>query len=103
VKQFDIVENPNKSTRTQYPFIVILQHDRLADYSGVIVAPLHPASLAFEKTRLHPIIRLQNRSFVLITEQMAAIPRILLRHAVGSAADQRYEIIAALDLLFTGI
>jgi hypothetical protein len=36
-------------------------------------------------------------------EELAAVPRQTLGRAVGSAESQRYDIIAALDLLFTGI
>ncbi len=102
MKQFDIVANPNKATRAQYPFLVVLQHDRLAEYSGVVVAPLHPISPTFVKTRLHPFIQFENKSFVIITEEMAAIPRVLLGRVLGSAADHRYAIIGAIDLVFTG-
>jgi hypothetical protein len=36
-------------------------------------------------------------------EELAAIPRNSLDRVVGSAESERYHLIAALDLLFTGI
>jgi hypothetical protein len=36
-------------------------------------------------------------------EHLAAMPRIGFGKPVGSAEPQRYEIVAAIDLLFTGI
>ena len=102
MKQFDIIQNPNRSSRTRYPFLVVLQHDRLSDYSGVVVAPLHPAVPPFEKTRLHPLITFEGTDYALITEELAAIPRAQFGRSVGSAAEQRYAIISAIDLVFTG-
>jgi hypothetical protein len=40
---------------------------------------------------------------VALIEQLAAVPLSVLGGHVGSAETQRYEMIAALDLLFTGI
>jgi hypothetical protein len=34
---------------------------------------------------------------------LAAVPRTVFGKTVGSAEPQRYEIVAALDLLFTGV
>jgi hypothetical protein len=38
-----------------------------------------------------------------MVEELAAVHRRTLGRTVGSAELQRYELIAALDLLFTGI
>jgi toxin CcdB len=102
VKQFDIIENPNRSSRSRYPFLLVLQHDRLSEYSGVVVAPLYPSSPSFEKTRLHPVIAFGGADYALITEELAAVQRSRLGPVIGSAAEYRYAIIGAIDLVFTG-
>jgi toxin CcdB len=39
----------------------------------------------------------------LLTIDLAGVPRTSLGEPVGSAADRRHDILAALDFLFTGI
>lgn len=103
VQQFDIVENLNPVTRGRYPLVVILQHDRVSTFSALVVAPLTEASPALSATRLHPSIQIDSRNLVVIAEELAAVHRRTLGRVIGSAESNRYDIIAALDLLFTGI
>ena len=102
-QQFDLVENLNPTGRGQYPYLVVLQHDRVSAAGSVIVAPLTLATPALSRTRLHPLLAVSNRQYVVLTEELAAIPRQTLGRVVGSAEAHRYYIVAALDLLFTGI
>ena len=101
--QFDIVENPNVRTRKEYPFVIVLQSDRSGLFSTVIVAPLAPATPVFERSRIHPIVAINGRRHVVFTERLAAIPMSGLGTIAGNGAESRYEITAALDMLFTGI
>jgi hypothetical protein len=103
VRQYDIVENTNPLTRSRYPFLVVLQHDRVATAATVIVAPLTAISSALAKSRLHPPIAVAGRLFLIVTEELAAAHRRSLGRVVASAESERYVIIAALDLCFTGI
>jgi hypothetical protein len=41
--------------------------------------------------------------YVVVTEELAAVRKNVLGRTVASADTHRYNIIAALDLLFTGI
>jgi hypothetical protein len=52
---------------------------------------------------LHPTIELAGRRYVILTEDLGSLPRHQLGRVVGSATSREYEIIAALDVLFTGI
>jgi hypothetical protein len=54
-------------------------------------------------TRLHPSVDVSGRGFIVLVEELAAVARRTLGGVIGSAEASRYEIIAALDLLFTGI
>jgi toxin CcdB len=101
--QFDIVGNLNPASRAQYPYIVILQHDRMASIRSVIAAPLVEWTSALASSRIHPSITVNGRRYVALIEELAAVPQPAFGERVGSAEAQRYEIIAALDLLFTGI
>ena len=101
--QFDIVANPNARTRRDFPFLIILQSDRAASLSTVIAAPLALAGAAFKRSRIHPVIDVVGNRYLIFTERLAAIPTSSLGEPVSTAAESRYEIIAALDMLFTGI
>jgi toxin CcdB len=101
--QFDILENLNPATRSRYPYVLILQHDRMAFIRSVIAAPFVEWTGALFGSRIHPSAEINGRKFVALIEELAAIPASILGERVGSAESQRYEIIAALDLLFTGI
>jgi mRNA-degrading endonuclease toxin of MazEF toxin-antitoxin module len=103
VQQFDIVENLNPVTRNRFPLAVVLQHDRVSTFSALVVAPLTAASPVLLGTRLHPMVDLSGRQFVVLVEELAAVARRTLGRVVGSAEPNRYAIVAALDLLFTGI
>jgi toxin CcdB len=103
VQQFDVLENLNPLTRRRYPFAVILQHDWVSTFALLVVAPLTPASPALTSTRLHPSVNVDGRDYIVLVEELAGVQRKMLGRAVGSAEPDRYAIIAAIDLLFTGI
>jgi toxin CcdB len=103
VKQFDIVENTNPLTRSRYPFAVVLQHDRVSSDVTLIAAPLTAAATALASSRLHPRITVEGRAFLVLTEELAAVHRRSFGRVVASAEAERYAIIAAIDLCFTGI
>jgi toxin CcdB len=102
-RQFDIVENLNLARRGQYPFLIVLQHDRVAALQSVIAAPLVEATAGLAKSRLHPSIAVAGRAYVIVSEELAAVRLNALGRVITSAESIRYEIVAALDLLFTGI
>ena len=101
--QFDTVENLNPITRRRFPLAIVLQNDRISAFSVVVVAPLTDATQGLTSTRLHPQIRVGGRSLVVVIEELAAVRVATLGRVVGSAEAHRYAIVAAIDLLFTGI
>jgi toxin CcdB len=52
---------------------------------------------------VNPRISVGGVEYILLTQLLAAIPVATLGPPVGSASSQREAIVAALDLLFTGI
>jgi toxin CcdB len=102
-RRFDIVENPNRNGRDLYPFLLVLQHDRVTSIQSVVVAPLVAIPREKASSRLHPAIELEGQRYAVLTEDLGSLPRTRLNRVVGSAEAQHYEIIAALDMLFTGI
>ena len=102
-RQFDIVENRNASTRRTYPFLIVLQSDRASSFNSLIVAPLIKSSGPLDHSRIHPAIEIAKVRYAVLSERLAAVQATTLGPVVGSAEDHRYEIVAALDMLFTGI
>jgi CcdB protein len=103
VKQFDIVENLNPLTRRRFPLAVVLQHDRVSTPAVVVPAPLTTWTSDLASSRLHPSLPVGDGRFVILIEELAGVQRATLGRVVGSAAAERYGIVAAIDLLFTGI
>ena len=103
MQQFDIVENLNPISRSRYPFAILLQHSRVSSTGTLVAAPLTMSNTALARTRLHPAVRVNGRLHVVLIEEPAAVQRRLLGRVVDWAEPNRYALIAALDLLFTGI
>jgi hypothetical protein len=103
VRQFDVVENLNPAVRGRFPFVVVLQHDRIYGLSTVIVAPLTLASPVVPLDRLRPEVRVNGQRYRVLVEQLAAVHQRILGRTVGSLEEDRYSIIRAIDLVFTGI
>lgn len=103
VEQYDIVENRDRESRGAYPYLIILQHNRAETVRTIVAAPLAPFSSALSASRMHPSINVRGERYLALVEQLAAVQRRTLGHAIGSAKAHQYEITAALDMLFTGI
>jgi toxin CcdB len=86
-----------------YPYVIVLQHDRVSSFATIVVAPLVRATSVQGQTRLHPSIDVDGVTYAMFVEDLAAVPRCTLGRVVGSAETNRYEILAAIDMLFTGI
>jgi toxin CcdB len=102
-RQFDVVANPDAVEASARPYLVVLQSDLAASLNSAVVAPLVPLAAMRGATRLNPVLSVTGQEFWLATHELFAIDRRALRQPVANLAESRYAIIAALDLLFTGI
>mgnify|MGYP006283722091 CR=1 FL=1 len=85
-------------------FLLNLQDDMLGDLTTRVVAPLvSPEKVGPPMQRVNPRILVQGEEYILLTHLLAAIPAQTLADPIGSASHQRDTVIAALDMLFTGI
>ncbi len=100
--QFDVFRHA-KSKR--YPYLLDLQADLLRDLATRIVAPLMPLARMRGKpiSRLNPVVAVNGERYVIVFQELAAFPTSELHDAVASLRARRGELIAAVDLLFTGI
>ena len=101
--QFDVYENPNPQTRQAIPYLLDVQADLLAELATRVVVPLVHASVMGKAAKhLNPEFKIKRTSVVMSTAELAGVPVRTLGEKVCSLKDQRNEIIAALDFLFTG-
>lgn len=101
--QFDVYANPNPVTRQEIPYLLDVQANLLDGLASRAVVPLVNASAMGKAAQhLNPGFTIGQAEVVMSTAELAGIPTRLLGEKVGSLADRRGEIIAALDFLFTG-
>ena len=87
-----------------YPLLLDVQADLLSHLATRVVVPLavkkkYPATPI---RRLNPIIIVRGTEYVAVFQELAAIASSELGAVRGSAAPYRSDLVAALDLMFTG-
>jgi toxin CcdB len=103
--QFSVYKNKNPGTKSVFPLLLDVQSSLLDDLHSRVVIPLTKSPVAMQKpmSRLTPIIKVGGVPHLLITYQLAGINKASLGSPVADASDSRDAIIAALDLLVSGI
>jgi len=102
--QFDVYLNPNRSTRQAIPYLLDVQADLLDSLTTRVVVPLLRAEIMeLSASKLNPKFTINNTVVVVSSAELAGVSIRSLGEKVASLKAQRNEIIAALDLLFTGI
>lgn len=103
--QFDVYRNPNPATRARAPFLLDVQAPLLEPLATRIVVPLCKLDAVGGKPaeHLNPQFEIEGRKLVMLTQELAGIPRKALGEHAGNLAAERGQIIAALDFAFTGI
>jgi toxin CcdB len=103
--QSTVYKNKNPQTQAAVPFLLDIQNDLLSSLETRVVAPLHPATVLKGKTMitLTPLLVIEGEPYVMLTPQLAGIPKSELGAPVTEVQQHRAEIIAAIDLLVTGI
>ncbi|MBF0147796.1 MAG: CcdB family protein [Magnetococcales bacterium] len=100
--RFDLYEY--RRSGSQVAFLVEVQSDLLHTLKTRVVIPLYPVCPDTPLVRiLNPTVDLAGGTFFLSTAEMAAVRHSELKEVVGSLSTLRREIIAAVDLIFTGI
>jgi toxin CcdB len=104
MKQFDLFSNLLPSARRAMPYTVLLLSDFARTCRDRVVAPL----IVRNRTppiewRLMPRVVVEGRDLSILIPGLTAVSVNELRTPVGSLADERDAIVAALDFLFLGI
>jgi len=102
--QFDVYINPNTTTRKAIPYLLDVQADLLDTLATRVVVPLIlAADMGLAAKHLNPQFKIKSVAVVMSTAELAGVSSRALGDKVASLKNKRDEIIAALDLLFTGI
>lgn len=102
--QFDVYLNPNSDTCKVIPYLLDVQADLLNTLSTRVVVPLIlVGEMGLAAKYLNPQFKIKGEAVVMSTAELAGISNRSLGEKVASLKNKRDEIIAALDLLFTGI
>lgn len=101
--QFDVYENANPATKKSAPYLLDVQADLLASMTTRVVVPLVAISAMGKPAKhLNPQFKVKRTALVMSTAELAGVDLQVLGEKVASLKEQRNEIIAALDFLFTG-
>ena len=102
--QFDVCRNINPASSRNIPYLLEVQSDLLDVLATRVVAPLVLATEMGKTAKtLNPLFEIEGISVVMSTPEIAGVPRRVLGEKVASLQHHSEEIIAALDLLLTGI
>jgi len=101
--QFDVYENTNPAIKQTIPYLLDIQADLLDNLTTRVVVPLITASAMGKAAKhLNPQFKIKRTVLVMSTAELAGVSVNILGEKVCSLKEQRNEINAALDFLFTG-
>jgi toxin CcdB len=101
--QFDVFVNPNAESAGSLPYFVVLQHGALSGFSTRIVAPLIPANSSSSFEHLMPEVSVKGARYVVDMTGIGVMPARVLQERVANLENRRYDIIRAIQLVFSGI
>ncbi|MEW6353844.1 MAG: CcdB family protein [Pseudomonadota bacterium] len=103
--QFTLYKNKNSKSKADIPLLLDVQSDLLSDLHSRVVIPLYAKRADSMKpiNKLMPELVLEGKQFILATPQLAGVALQDLGEPAGSLNQYRSEVIAALDMLITGI
>lgn len=101
--QFDVYRNLNSVTSDAIPYLLDVQSDLIDVLRTRVVVPLECCSSFQPTERLSPMFTIEGCQVAMSTPELAGVHQNLLGEYVCSLSSDRQDILAALDLLFSGI
>ena len=102
--QFDVYANPSESAAHGIPYVVVVQSDLLDALATRMTIPL--ATVEFAKKspdKLCPMVEVNGQRLRALAHYTAPIPTRSLRQVVGNLAPQASSLIAAMDVVVSGV
>jgi toxin CcdB len=102
--QFDLRSNAGSPYASEIPLLLEVQADLLDGLRSRVVVPLYRKPLRGRAiSQLEPEVAWQGEPLVVATAELASVSVSSLGPVVGTLLPRRTELLAALDLLLTGI
>ena len=96
--RFDVYANPDGNG-----FLLDIQADLMSHLNSRMVIPLVPSGIAPTPMKvLNPIFQIEAATYLMLTQQMAAVSVQMLKRPVLNVNGRRDEVVAAIDLLLQG-
>ncbi|MGA7539617.1 MAG: CcdB family protein [Steroidobacteraceae bacterium] len=96
--RFEVYLNPDGNG-----FLVDVQADLMSHLNSRLVIPLVRSNIAPTPIKvLNPIFQIEEATYLMLTQQMAAVSVQMLKRPVLNVNDRRDEVVAAIDLLLQG-
>lgn len=102
IRQYDVFNNPGASTRTQVPYVVILQSHFFEALPTVVIAPLMRLEQSARASKVLVEVEFAGEGLVVNAAFLSHIEHRELGRSRGSLAAYEDDIRRALDRLFTG-
>jgi toxin CcdB len=101
--QFDVYLNPMVEQRSRIPYWLDLQSDHIAQLGSRVIIPLRTlSSLESRIVGLQPLVTIGTQQLCADVPSVASFPARLLKTPHTSIAEQRHDLIEALDFLISG-
>ena len=103
--QFTAYRNSNAANRATIPLLLDVQSELIATLQTCVVIPLYTEAAMKGKIlkTLTPVLAIEGKRYVMVTPQLAGIPRKLLGAPAADLSIYRADILAAMDMLVSGI
>ena len=96
--RFDIYANPEGNG-----FLLDVQADLMSHLNSRLVIPLVRSGIAPTPIKvLNPIFQIEDATYLMLTQQMAAVSVQMLKGPVLNVNNRRDEVVAAIDLSLQG-
>lgn len=102
MKRFDICAARGLGVTGNERLVVILQHKHFKDLDTTIVAPLYRIQELPILETLRPSLSVGRKKLIVAIDRMVSLPKKQLGAAVGTAENIQFEILRAIDRLFSG-
>ena len=102
IRQFDVFQTPFRKDKAERPYYIVVQSDRYQTHSRAC-APFVAERFLKPNGRLTPLFELEGKTCYLHPIEILPLPAALLRVKVTNLEADRYRIIGAIDLVFTGV
>jgi toxin CcdB len=101
--QFDVYANLDPKSSRSHPYLIVLQANALGHLNTRVVAPLvAPKAVPFFD-RLMPLVAVDGADYVIDVTNIGVVSIKSLTKLAANLESERYRIIGAIDLVFTGI